>query len=376
MNILDESAVYSQGSTNSASNALIGSHAKLSPFALECVYSDWNQQLAFWTIVWASSLLLLITLFFVVISKRAKSEKVVALNLSESNTPPLLDNEGDLAYRNLDEPVQPYDGFSPARSNIALEKAIVNSDQGFLLRQLAFIGCSLTSLIYFPLAQRVFWVFNCEHDSAANIDFMSLSPWIACNSQDHNNMKLGAVYLLVVFVVGLPAFLAYRGRRKGSTSPSDVWWSYVTGFMWNSSRTEKWWWQCTIMIRQFLLAMVLGLIDFHSPMVPCLVQSIIVLNLSLTARHWPHLDLYDNRLDFMLMFLALIGYQGSLINVSYPNSNLNWAVDTAQWIGYSCIAAATCRVLIIKYHKIGEAKLKHEHSSGVSTQVTSIGALN
>ncbi len=95
--------------------------------------------------------------------------------------------------------------------------------------------------------------------------------------------------------------------------------------------------------------MVLGLIDFHSPMVPCLVQSIIVLNLSLTARHWPHLDLYDNRLDFMLMFLALIGYQGfsdacslglclclsvsflgSLINVSYPNSNLNWAVDTAQ----------------------------------------------
>ena len=65
-----------------------------------------------------------------------------------------------------------------------------------------------------------------------------------------------------------------------------------------------------VMIRQFLLAMVLGLIDFHSPMVPCLVQSIIVLNLSLTARHWPHLDLYDNRLDFMLMFLALIGYQG------------------------------------------------------------------
>ncbi len=113
----------------------------------------------------------------------------------------MLDNEGDLAYRNLDEPVQPYDGFSPARSKIALEKAVVNSDQGFLLRQLAFIGCSLTSLIYFPLAQRVFWVFNCEHDSAANIDFMSLSPWIACNSQDHNNMKLGAVYLLVVFVV-------------------------------------------------------------------------------------------------------------------------------------------------------------------------------
>jgi hypothetical protein len=126
----------------------------------------------------------------------------------------------------------------------------------------------------------------------------------------------------------MPAFLAYKGRRHGSTDPTDAWWSYVTGFMWNSSRSEKWWWQCTVklyinfrylttsifrkvMVRQLLLAMVLGLIDFQSDLIPCLVLTIITLNLSLSALHWPHRDLYDNRLDFVLMLLALIGYLGN-----------------------------------------------------------------
>jgi len=40
MNILDESAVYSQGSTNSASNALIGSLAKLSPFVSQFFWTE------------------------------------------------------------------------------------------------------------------------------------------------------------------------------------------------------------------------------------------------------------------------------------------------------------------------------------------------
>jgi hypothetical protein len=86
-----------------------------------------------------------------------------------------------------------------------VEKAMIaHFGPNFYSRQLAFMGCSLLSLIYFPLAQRAFWVFNCYEPPAANVAFMSLTPWIACQSQNHERMKLGAGYLLIVFVVPSP----------------------------------------------------------------------------------------------------------------------------------------------------------------------------
>jgi hypothetical protein len=114
------------------------------------------------------------------------------VNLLEFNSPPLLHNEGDLEYRILDEPSQPYDGFSPARSNFTLEKAIVNVRRPRISFETARIYWMQFNVAYILSACPVgVWVFNCFiNDLAASVDFMSLSPWIACHSQDH--MKLGA----------------------------------------------------------------------------------------------------------------------------------------------------------------------------------------
>ena len=55
-----------------------------------------------------------------------------------------------------------------------------------------------------------------------------------------------------------------------------------------SSKRDKWWWQFTVLMRQLALALVVGLTDLDSPIVPLAVLSVLMSHLTLLTHHWPH----------------------------------------------------------------------------------------
>ena len=172
-------------------------------------------------------------------------------------------------------------------------------------------------------------------------------------------MRRGAVLLIVVYVIGMPMLFLFLMNRAVSQkretlalkqtnhdpdnketkhvkrSDKYVRYSqsfqagqslliYVTGFLWRSSKQDKWWWQFTVLLRQLLLSMVLVLPPLNDPFIPLGVLCVLVGNLTVLGHHWPHRVDWDNRLEAAMLALGATDYICVCLQntIEFQNSSL------------------------------------------------------
>jgi hypothetical protein len=362
LDVLDESPF--RVNADGSSGGFFEQISRVSPFAIECLFPEMDYQRKFYMTM------LVITCTLVLICILLLIDNFCSCKYKSSSVPELtvrlvtIKNIGSV----IEDVTVPSSGAAKENDTHTHSKDDMKGDSSdFCIRQLLFVFFNLLSLGYFPLCQTTLSCFNCVEIEPAKLTYLSAAPWLDCNSADYRQLHAAALFMLIVFVLGLPLFFVFQGwssRYRKSTgleegeprpdraNTSQAWWFYVTGFMWNSSRPEKWWWQCTVMLRQLLLAIILSLSELRSPVTPVLVLIMMTLNLNMVLYNMPNQDRWDNYLEATLMLLALVGYQGSILLTLAGSDGVMGAqterilhiVSGARYSAYGLIVVACFRI--------------------------------
>ena len=177
------------------------------------------------------------------------------------------------------------------------------------------MGLFLLYGTYFNITVKLLDMFGCTVADSNQMAYLNLYPWLACDWSSGTYRLLFSLSVLftAVYVVGTPVLclgLVYKNRRD--LEEPNV--ATMLGFIYQSYRSECYYWELINVLRRVLLAALLAVVPFtHPEYSVLLVLAALQLSLILQHAYAPFHSKLENRLELASLYVLLISFVGAYV---------------------------------------------------------------
>lgn len=342
----------SSNQTSSTSISIIGSILNFTPIGLECVNNElFDYEFFSWIRIFLPILLplfIVLPIYFVG-------------NISHINILLFL-----------------YKPIHSCISSRVLPSSISNEQWCGICIRLLFI---LWNICYMRVIQTIFESWNCVDIESYNSSYLSSQPYITCYTSSHIGLIVFGVFILILFILGLPIlqfYSSYSHRHQSSlsivSSLSNTSSSLKSIFftILNSSSTDNfnkslYYWSIILTMRKIFLTGFISLLSRQSSSLPLLV--LFLLNFLISIHTWfrPYKLSIDNISETILLghlsLLYLVQIIRQMTYLSLDSKFQVWSLSTVDNFYITLQIFGICIIFLIFIFHIYQWKKIKKHNS-------------